>query len=138
MKPTYRLVVSGLALAAAVMAGLTEVSRAEEPQKPALPGSPLSFTKFYTGPIGRKGTFPGKLLCLCCDLMPATAKAANCDANGHHHVLLLEDGLHPLIAGSEAVTKQMNDDALHGKQVIVTGNYYPATGYIFVDKIQVE
>ena len=105
-----------------------------------LGGSTLAFSKFYAGPLGHQGQFRGKLLCLCCDLMPDTGKAKTCDAHGHHHVLAVEeDGtLHPLLAGTEEVTKQINSNELHGKQVVVSGNYYPATGLIFVDKVEVQ
>jgi hypothetical protein len=136
MKPLGRTVVT--ALAAVVIVSVGARVRAADTERPAPPGSNLSFTKFYTGPVGRQGKFPGKLLCLCCDLMPNKDAAKPCDVNGHHNVLLLDDGLHPLIAGTEEVTKQINSNELHDKQVIVSGNYYPATGIIFVDKIQLQ
>src|SRR5215510_11850143 len=104
-------------------------------------GTTLELQKFYSGPLGHTGRFRGKLLCLCCDLMPDTGKPKNCDKNHQHQSVLSieEDGsLHPLIAGTAEVTTQMNSDALHGKQVVVSGNYYPATGLIFVSKIEVQ
>jgi hypothetical protein len=106
----------------------------------APPGSGPEFQKFYSGPLGHTGQFRGKLLCLCCDLMPASGKAKSCDKNGHQSVLSIEEdgSLHPLVAGTAEVTKQMNSDALHGKQVVVSGNYYPSTGLIFVNKIEAQ
>ena len=106
----------------------------------APPGSALELHRFYSGPLGHTGTFRGKLLCLCCDLMPDPGKAKSCDRSNHQAVLSVDgDGsLHPLIAGSAEVTKQMNSDALHGKQVAVSGNYYPSTGLIFVNKIEAQ
>lgn len=136
-----RKVVRGFAtgVAAAMLLASSALSRAEDTPKQAPPlGSSLALSKFYTGPIGHQGQFRGKLLCLCCDLMPDTGSAKSCDAKGHHHVLLVESEsmLHPLLAGSEQVTKQINSNELHGKQVVVSGNYYPTTGFIFVDKIR--
>jgi len=46
--------------------------------------------------------------------------------------------LHPLLAGTEEVEKQINSNELHGKHVLVRGNYYPTTGYILVEKIEAE
>ena len=102
--------------------------------------SSLDIHSFYSGPVGHVGKFRGKLLCLCCDLTPDAGKPKNCDKNGHQSVLSLEDdgSLHPLVAGTAEVTKQMNSDALHGKQVVVSGNYYPSTGLIFVNKIETQ
>jgi hypothetical protein len=127
-----------IALVTLVIAGMGAAAHGADAPKPAPPGANLALSKFYVGPLGHQGTFPGKLLCLCCDLMPDTGKPKTCDVNGHHHVLLVEGDLHPLIAGTEEVTKQINSNELHDKQVVVTGNYYPATGIIFVDKIQAQ
>lgn len=128
-------------LAAAVSFGTGGIAYAQEtvPQAPPL-GSSLELSKFYTGPLGHRGVFSGKLLCLCCDLAPKTDKPKTCDANGHHHVLLIEDEtmLHPLLAGTEDVAKVINSNELHGKKVLVRGNYYPTTGYILVQKIEAE
>lgn len=127
-----------IALAAIFVVSMGATAHADDAPKVAPPGSSPSLSKFYAGPVGHTGAFPGKLLCLCCDLMPDTGKAKTCDAHGHHHVLLVDGELHPLVAGTEEVTKQINSNELHGKDVVVTGNYYPATGFIFVDGIQVR
>ena len=127
-----------IALATIALVGMGAAANADDTPKSAVPGSNLALSKFYVGPLGHQGTFPGKLLCLCCDLMPDTGKPKTCDAHGHHHVLSLDGDLLPLIAGTEEVTQQINSNELHGKDVVVTGNYYPATGFIFVDKIQVR
>jgi hypothetical protein len=50
----------------------------------------------------------------------------------------MAEGLRPLIAGTAEITKQINSDALHGKQVVVSGKYYPSTGLIFVDKLEAQ
>ncbi len=113
-----------------VAAGATDASSVSSPE----------LQTFYSGQLGHTGRFPGKLLCLCCDLMPDSGKAKSCDKNNHQAVLSIdEDGsLHPLIAGTAEVAKQMDSDALHGKQVVVTGNYYPSTGLIFANKIEAQ
>jgi hypothetical protein len=127
-------VVVGLSLILlTVLSSFTIAGAADAP-----PGSGLELQRFYSGPLGHTGTFRGKLLCLCCDLMPDPGKREHCDKNHHQAVLSIEEdgSLHPLIAGTAEVTKQMNSDALHGKQVAVSGNYYPSTGLIFVNKIE--
>lgn len=128
-------------LAAAISIGAGGIACAQEtaPQVPPL-GSSLELSKFYTGPSGHRGVFSGKLLCLCCDLAPKTDKPKTCDANGHHHVLYIEDEamLHPLLAATEDVAKVINSNELHDKHVLVRGNYYPTTGYIVVQKIEAE
>jgi hypothetical protein len=113
-------------------------ARGAETPNTGPPDASHSLGKFYAGPLGHTGAFPGKLLCLCCDLMPDTGKPKTCDAHGHHHVLLVDGDIHVLVAGTAEVTKQINSDELHGKNVVVTGNYYPATGFIFVDNIRVQ
>lgn len=98
-----------------------------------------SLTGFYTGPVGNIGTFRGKLLCLCCDLGQEPEAAKKCDASGHHSALSLDGDamVHPLLPGTEEVAKQLNSDALHGKEVQVTGKYYPSTGLVYVQSVRV-
>jgi hypothetical protein len=98
-----------------------------------------TLTGFYTGPVGNVGTFRGKLLCLCCDLGQDAEAAKKCDAHGHHSALALDGDamIHPLLAGTEEVEQQLNSDALHGKEVLVTGKYYPSTGLVFVQNVRV-
>ena len=127
-----------IALAIIALVGIGGAANGDDTQKAAPQGANLALGKFYAGPLGHQGAFPGKLLCLCCDLMPDTGKPKTCDAHGHHHVLSVDGDLLPLIAGTEEVTQQINSNELHGKDVVVTGNYYPATGFIFVDRIQIR
>lgn len=100
--------------------------------------SGLSLSQFYTGPIAGIGTFRGKLVCLCCDLGQEARAAAECDKNGHHHALSVDGDamIHPLITGGELAAKQVNSDDLRGKEVLVTGKYYPSVGFIFVESIR--
>jgi len=106
---------------------VSEVSRAG--------GRSLAMAKFYTGPLETVGTFPGKLLCLRCNL--AHGSAAECAKEGHRHVLSMEDGsmIHPLLAGTEEIFKQLNSNELHNKKVKVDGKYYSSTGAILVNRI---
>jgi len=126
-------------VAAVSLAAGSAYAQETVPQAPPV-GSSLALSKFYTGPLGHRGVFGGKLLCLCCDLAPKSDKPRNCDEHGHHNVLFVEDEtmLHPLLAGTEEVEKQINSNELHGKHVLVRGNYYPTTGYILVEKIEAE
>lgn len=107
--------------------------------EPQMSGSVLSMARFYGGPApsSRLGTFPGKLVCLRCDLHPGPGAMSQCEKEGHRHALSMDsDGMiHPLLAGTEAVLEQINSGELHGKEVSVHGQYYPATGAILVDRI---
>lgn len=99
-------------------------------------GSVLSMARFYGGSSARQGDFPGKLVCLRCDLQPAPGAMAQCEKLGHRHALAMEGGMvHPLLPGTEAALKQINSGQLHDKQVSVHGKYYPDTGAILVDRI---
>ncbi len=103
---------------------------------PSQGGSILSMARFYGGSLGRIGNYPGKLVCLRCDLKPAPGAMAQCEKEGHHHALSMDsDGMiHPLLPGTEEVLKQINSGELHDKEVTVHGKYYPATGAILVDR----
>jgi hypothetical protein len=47
-----------------------------------------------------------------------------------------QSGQHPLFAGSEDVNKQISSSDLHGKEVVVSGSYYPSTGLIFASSVR--
>lgn len=100
--------------------------------------SALSLSQFYSGPVGNIGQFRGKLVCLCCDLTADAAKAEACEKNGHHHALSVggDAMVHPLLTGDEETLKKVNSDDLRGKEVVVSGKYYPSTGFIFVQSVQ--
>jgi hypothetical protein len=102
------------------------------------PGSQLLLSKFYVGPLGHTGTFRGKLVCLRCDLKPSALASQKCAAEGCRHALAIDDDsmIHPLVAGTEETSKRINSSELHGKDVEVHGNYYPSTGMIFVDRVE--
>lgn len=103
-------------------------------------GSVLSMAKFYTGVVGTQGKFPGKLVCLRCDLKPCDMSTKLCAEEGHRHALSMREGsmIHPLLAGTEKVLERVNSAELHGKNVTVDGTYYPSTGAILVGQITVE
>lgn len=100
-------------------------------------GQSLAMAKFYAGPLETIGTFPGKLVCLRCDLAPSPGSAEQCKKEGHKHALSMEDGsmIHPLLASDEKVLEQINSAELHHKQVRVEGKYYVSTGAILVGRI---
>ncbi len=101
-------------------------------------GDGLSMTRFYTGEHVKVGTYPGKLVCLRCDLGNSPNAMKQCATEGHQHALSMEGGamIHPLVAGTRELGEQINSAALHGKSVNVHGNYYPTIGWILVDQIQ--
>jgi hypothetical protein len=106
-------------------------------QGAAAPGD--AAVPFFTGPQSdiQVGTFPGKLVCLSCDLGGPGGKE-QCGKVGHRHALLAADGsmVHPLIPGTEEVLARINSNELHGKKVKVHGKYYPALGSILVDRVE--
>lgn len=127
-------------IAAAVLVG-AGAAYAADPHSvtPRVPpgGDQTSMSRFYTGPVSSIGTFKGKLVCLRCDLAHAPDGAAQCQKEGHRHALSMVDGsmIHPLVAGTDEMLKQINSSELHDKNVIVTGKYYPSTGAILVSSV---
>ena len=87
-----------------------------------------SATPQRSGAGARIGDYPGKLVCLRCDLKPGPGAMTQCEKAGHHHALAMDsDGMiHPLLPGTEKVLKQINAGEWHGKEVTVHGKYYPA------------
>lgn len=128
-----------VAFAAAVVLITTGIALGEEKHSAPPPqgGSTLPMMKFYGGSSARIGDFPGKLVCLRCDLKGGPEAMQQCEKEGHRHALSMDsDGMiHPLLAGNDKVLKQINSSDLHGKEVTVHGKYYPDSGAIFVDRI---
>lgn len=95
-------------------------------------GSTLSMNKFWSFETGRVGSYPGKLVCLRCDLKPGPGMMAQCQKESHRHALSMEGDsmIHPLLAGTEEAIRQINSAELHGKEVSVHGKYYPSTAVI--------
>ena len=102
-------------------------------------GAGLSMTKYYSWDHAKVGTYPGKLVCLRCDLGNAPDAMKQCASEGHRHALSMGDGamIHPLLAATKELGEQSNSNQLHGKKVSVHGNYYPTTGLILVDEVTV-
>jgi len=97
---------------------------------------PLTDARFYTGSAGTQGVFPGKLVCLRCDLHPSDAAKAQCAKAGHQYALEIagDPTIHPLLPGDAAALKQLNA-APHGAQVSVTGMLFPNLGTILVSSV---
>jgi len=100
----------------------------------------MSMPRFYVSPSDetKVGDFPGRLVCLRCDLAPRKEGAMKqCAETGHRHALSMDEGamIHPLLAGTEEALKQINSDQLHNQHVRVHGRYYQSTGAILVDRI---
>ena len=125
------MLVTVLASASATAAG------EKHPATQSSQGSTAPMARFYAGGGTRVGDFPGKLVCLRCDLKPGPEGGKQCAQEGHRHALSMDDDwmVHPLLPGTEQVLKQINSAELHGKEVTVHGKYYPATGGILVDRI---
>jgi len=127
---------------ALVLAGAIGSARsADQPATaPETGASLLATARFFTGSVGNGGHFPGKLVCLRCDINPSSESRAQCQKDGHRHALQIQGDplLHPLLEVSDAVLKQVNSDTLHDKEVVVTGTYYPATGAILVSGIELK
>ncbi len=103
---------------------------------PLPPKTSTEMLPFYAGSLVRIGNFPGKLVCLRCELKPGPDAMKQCEKEGHRHALLMDSMVHPLLAGTEAVQKQINSADLHAKEVMVHGKYSPLTGILFVDRIE--
>lgn len=97
---------------------------------------PLTDARFYTGTAGTQGVFPGKLICLRCDLRPSDAAKAQCAKDGHRFALEIngDPTIHPLIPGDAAAFNQLKA-AVPGTQVSVTGMLFPNLGTILVGSI---
>ncbi|HVO24020.1 MAG TPA: hypothetical protein VMW56_10365 [Candidatus Margulisiibacteriota bacterium] len=127
-----RNILSSVALAAAtvVLVGTVRIARG---QPADVPPDALTDARFYTGSVGNQGVFPGKLICLRCDLRPGDAAKAQCAKDGHRFALEIsgDPTIHPLIPGDANALKQLNA-APHGAEVSVNGTLFPSLGVILV------
>jgi len=126
----YRATLAALTV---MVAGV--VTTAEAQPAGGLP-DPLTDARFFTGSVGNQGVFPGKLICLRCDLRPGEAAKAQCAKDGHRFALEIDGDptIHPLLPGDAAALKQLNA-APHGTEVSVTGTLYPSLGMILVGSV---
>lgn len=99
----------------------------------------MSMPRFYVNPSEETkiGDFPGRLVCLRCDLAAKPGAMKQCAEAGHRHALSMDEGamIHPLLAGTGEALKQINSEELHNKNVKVHGRYYQSTGAILVDRV---
>lgn len=104
---------------------------------PTAGGGSEMWSRFYSGSLIRTGAFPGKLVCLRCDLKPGPEAMKLCREKGHRHALSMEGGwmVHPLLAGTKEVADRINSAELHDKEVVVHGKYYDS-GAILVGSIE--
>jgi hypothetical protein len=130
-----RNMLSSAALAAATVIVAGVVGTAEGQPAGGLPDA-LTYSRFYTGSVGNQGVFPGKLICLRCDLRPGDAAKAQCAKEGHRFALEIsgDPTIHPLIPGDAAAMKQLNV-AAHGSDVSVNGTLFPSLGVILVGSL---
>jgi hypothetical protein len=127
VRPRIRLAVG---LAAATTLGTLTANHAFATP----PDDGLRTAAFFTGSVGKTGSFRGTLVCLSCDVNPGNVAREQCKREGHRHALKIGDDplLHPLLATNEELLAQVNSAELHGKTVEVDGVYYPATGAILL------
>ncbi len=126
-------------IAAAVRVGGSAAAAADPHSvTPPVPsgGHQLSMSRFYTGPVSDRHV---QAQAGVSALRPG-ARAGRSGAvpeEGHRHALSMEDGsmIHPLLAGTDKMLKQINSSQLHDKNVIVIGKYYPSTGAILVSSV---
>jgi hypothetical protein len=130
-----RNMLSSAALAAATVVVVGLVGTAEA-QPDGGPPDALTDARFYTGSVGNQGVFPGKLVCLRCDLRPGEAAKAQCAKEGHRFALEIsgDPTIHPLIPGDAAAMKQLKA-AGHGSEVSVNGTLFPSLGVILVSSL---
>jgi hypothetical protein len=128
---TSKLAVTAVLLLAAAWPAAADDAN---PARPNPAASDLSISRFYSGAVTQVGTFPGKLVCLRCDLAPGPGAAKACATSGHRHALAAANGsaIYPLVTGDKAVLDRINSNELHDKNVVVKGILYPSTGIIFV------
>lgn len=128
------IVVCGVLVA--LFSGIGEASGQGTPIGEAShPGSESEMARFFTGSEPyRVDIFPGKLVCLRCDLAHAPGAAAQCAKEGHRHALMSHGGsmVHPLLVTNEQMLERINSAELHGKNVKVQARYYPSIGSILV------
>src|SRR5262249_3727216 len=96
---------TAIAAAAVAMLATAGVARGAE-KKPSAPGHEASIqatARFFTGSSSKIGEFPGKLVCLRCDVNPSSDAKSQCVKEGHRHALQIDADplLHPLLGASE-------------------------------------
>ena len=140
MRNRDRMVAIAVVLAGVTaMAGGISLAQNEHSEPGSVEGSVNEmWAQFYSGSIVRAGKFPGKLVCLRCDLKPGPEAMKQCKAEGHRHALSMEDSsmIHPLVPGTAEVLERINSAELHDKEVVVRGKYYPASGVIVAGTIE--
>ena len=116
---------------AAIIVGVVAIAAAQ-----GGPPDALSDARFYTDAVGNQGVFPGKLICMRCDLRPGEAAKAQCAKDGHRYALEIDGDpmIHPLIPGDATALKQLKA-APHGAEVSVSGTLYPSLGMILVGSV---
>lgn len=129
----YRVLLAALTV---MMAGMLTTAEAQPNPGQA---DALSDARFFTGALGNQGIFPGKLICLRCDLRPGDAATAQCAKEGHRYALEIDGDptIHPLIPGDAAALKQLKA-APRGAAVSVNGTLFPDLGSILVGSITMK
>lgn len=140
MKPWLKAPILLLSLALAGGSATAVEQERGEPQSPTVPAPAANLSRmawFYIGPTGAVGHFPGQLVCYDTELLTTAAGAAACQREGEVYALAFDDGstIHPLVPGTELVSRQLQSAEFRNEPVVVMGKYYSTTGMILAQKI---
>jgi hypothetical protein len=98
-------------------------------------GNPLKLDDYYTEPLTRTGSFPGRLVCISTQKPYVTEAATPC---GHDEVYALSvdrpQTVLPLIGAADEAARQF--PVLLGQKVVVRGKHYPDKAVIAVGTVE--
>ena len=100
-------------------------------------GRETLMSRYYTTSSTEVGRFPGRVICVSEEKVVIPGRAEPCAAPGYVYALSMEGGtmIHPLLAGTDQVNRQLHSGRLEGDEVIILGMYYPSNGAIFAGDI---
>jgi len=134
-------VLRGVILSSIFATGISGIAWAGDSRPPAAnvaADSTVSMSRYYSVAPANIGQFPGNLVRLSCD-----TNGAHPTEQGQHrsdYALVLDDEnvLHPLVPGTDEVRRELSSAGLQGADVLAHGKYYPSSGVIFVDRLEIR
>jgi len=126
----------GVTLAGVIAFGIAGHAWGQE-QSAQPPGgrAGLAITKFYSDSPSNVGDFPGRLVRLSCGESATATFTPRCAHTDYALLIDGDEGVHPLLPGTEAVRTELDSPTLQQADVQVHGKYYPSTGAILVSRI---